>query len=167
MKNLFTKKLGLAALAAIIISTCIFIGCASTPGGTGGFDLDKAQKTSIILKSTARSAVFYAASQDSNAPKYLNLAIESVNKFLIGTNLSPDSLQTALRGIPIKELRSVEAQIAINAIDLTYELFWSDWVKQKIASNEPLLIVLTGLRDGLVLAQEDLKVNPPQVVRRR
>jgi hypothetical protein len=140
-------------LSAVLITTS---GCITTGKPGSGFDSDKAAKAAIVLKSTARSAVYYAHSKDTNALTYVNLAIAVVDKFLTQDDLSPTALTDAMREIPVRELKSVEAQLAINTIEMTYEIFWGDYLRSHLSGNEPLMIALSGLRDGLILGQQDI-----------
>jgi hypothetical protein len=154
MKKFKPILLGMALIAAIITT-----GCATTAPG----NLDKATKTAIVLKSTARSAIFYANSKDPvNTKVAVDLAIATMNTFLQRDDLSPTALEVAFRNIPIRELRSVEAQLAINTLQMTYEVFWADQIRQNISSNAVAVTVLTGLRDGLVLGKADISPPPTQ-----
>lgn len=107
----------------------------------------------IILRSTARSAAVLGIQESPDAKKYIQLAVVTLDQFIVGTDYTPGALLEALQPV-LKEVREPLVALAINtSLDL-YEVFWGRYVKNKIRANENAHLFLTSLRDGAKSALE-------------
>ena len=145
----------LLALALILPAVTLTTGCKTT-SGQPVYTVEKAQKTAAIIKATAASGVVFAYTKDKNSTPYFKAAALALAKFITGSDLSPTALQLALQETSVRELKTVEAAIAMNAALGLYEVFWGDMVREKIAGNEPLKITVQGLIDGLLQGVQDV-----------
>ncbi len=151
-KNLITAMLALALVVPAVILTP---GCKSTDGQPV-YTVEKAQKTAAIIKATAASGVVLAYTKDKNSTPYFKAAALALAKFITGSNLSPTALQLALQETSVRELKTVEAALAMNAALGLYDVFWGDIVRDKVAGNEPLKLTIQGLIDGLLQGVQDV-----------
>ena len=143
------------ALALLVPASVLMTGCATT-SGTPVYTVEKAQKTAAILKATAASGVVLAYTKDKNSTPYFKVAALALAKFITGSDLSPTALQLALQETSVREFKTVEAALAMNAVLGIYEVFWGDMVREKVTGNEPLKITVQGLIDGLLQGVQDV-----------
>jgi len=146
----------LLALAVLVSANVLITGCATTTTGTPVYTVEKAQKTAAILKATAASGVVLAYTKDKNSTPYFRAAALVLARFVTGSDLSPTALQLALQDTSVRELKTVEAALAINTALGLYEVFWGDMVREKVSGNEPLKITIQGLIDGVLQGVQDV-----------
>ena len=157
----------LIILAVILPVLVIAPGCATTSNSTPVYTVDKARKVASVLTATARSGVVIAYTKDPHSTAYMKAVATALATFVTGSDMSPGALQAALSQTSVKELKTVEGQLALNAAIGIYEVFWGDMVRDNIAANEPAKITIQGLIDGLLLGVqdvEDIKANKAAVV---
>lgn len=152
------------ALAFVVLPVVTLTTGCKTTDGQPVYTVDKAQKVAAVLKSTARSGVVIAWTKDKNSTPYFKASALALAKFVTGSDLSPTALQLALQETSIRELKTVEAQLAMNTAIGLYEVFWGDMVRERVTGNEPLKVTLQGLVDGILLGVQDvddLAKKPP------
>lgn len=160
------KALLLSLLLALAATS--FTGCATIGTGTGPGAVDPAERAArgaALAKATVRSLTLYAAQKDTNAVQYLNTALAAIDTFLLtpATDYSPDALYQALAKLDAPELRSAEAQIAINTVLGLYEIYYADRLRASIDQNLYLRLFIVAVRDGLQTGLQDVaRLQPPK-----
>lgn len=144
MKKLFVSLLLMATL----------VGCATS--GSSGYTVERATKVAAVIKSAARSGTVLAYTKDKNSLPYLRAVALAISRFATGADLSPTALQLALAETSIKELKTVEAQVALNTVLSVYEVFWGDLARERATVHEPLKITLAGLESGIIAGIADV-----------
>lgn len=157
MKKILVSAALVLALIAPVSLSLFMTGCATTTSGTPVYTVEKAQKTAAIIKATAASGVVLAYTKDKNSTPYFQAAALVLARFITGSDLSPTALQLALQETSVRELKTVEAALAINTALGLYEVFWGDMVREKVSGNEPLKITVQGLIDGVLQGVQDVK----------
>ena len=145
-----TKRCLLAVLLCAFLAST---GCVTLPNGT--IDPKTIQKSAIVLKTATASAVVIALDKDKkNARKYADLAKTILDSLLVETNstYSPAVLQAKMSALPIKELQSPEAKVAIFSALGLYEAFYGDYVRNRIAGKQNAVLFITAMRDGVKMA---------------
>ena len=145
------------SLVTVVIMTVALSVITLTPGcawfqktPTGQVDPMALDKAAAVLKATIADGVILACSKDKNAASYFTLAKAVLDTLIGGKNYTPVAFSAALQDIPVKELKGVEAKIAINTAIGLYEAFYADYVSGKISDNAAALQLLTAARDGIV-----------------
>jgi len=149
------KKIKILFVLAGLISLGFLTGCATTNGT--GVDQQTLNDSAIILRNAARNASALAISKKDDNKKYVQLAVATLDTFLVGNDYTPGALTKALEPL-IKEVKTVEVNLAINTVIDLYEVFYGRYVKSKVAANENALLFLKALRDG---AQQGLTAALP------
>lgn len=154
-----TTKL-LCLIAALSIST----GCMTTPTGERRINPATAQSLAPILTSSVAGAVVYAYTRDRNAEKYLAVLRTGLQEFMVSDDLSAGALQARLYSLPIKELKTPEAQLIIAPLLGAYRTFADQKLKEGIKKDEGLVrlvnALIAGLDEGLN-AINAIKSNQP------
>lgn len=162
MKKLFL--LLIVTLPVLVIAP----GCATTSTPTTPvYTVEKAHKVAAVLTSTARSGVVIAYTKDPNSTAYMKAVATGLATFVTSSDMSPGALQVALSATSIKELKTIEGQLALNTAIGIYEVFWGDMVRDNVSANVPAKVTIQGLIDGLLLGVqdvEDIKANKAAVV---
>ena len=148
---------GMLALALVFVPAVILTTGCKTTSGQPVYTVDKAQRVAAVLRATARSGVVIAWTKDTNSTPYFKASALVLARFMTGSDLSPTALQLALQDTSVRELKTVEAQLAMNAVLGIYDIFWGDMLREKISGNEPLKITLQGLIDGVLLGVQDVE----------
>ena len=135
----------LIALAALIAP----IGCTTTPTGTTVLDPQKVAALAPALETSVAGAVVYAYSKDKNSVLYLDVVKTALQEFMLSTNLSPSALQAKIYALPVKELKTPEAQMIIAPLLAAYKAFGEQYVKAGLAGQEGWKVLAQALVDGL------------------
>lgn len=138
-------------LLTLILCLTLCAGCSTTRP----VNQVRVEQGAAVFKGTVRSLVFYAIQKDKNSKAYFQAAQAAISIVVDVGNYSPGSLQQALNQTSVKELKSVEAQIAMNALLSVYEVYYAGRLESKIAENPYLLAFLTAARDGMALGISD------------
>jgi hypothetical protein len=150
---------GLFVLTYVLYCTGLSItvtSCATTTGGTNHVDnstntIDPAVVTRMatVLRTAVGDSVILAMEKSPNSVDYLVLGKTVLDAFIVGSNFSPTELRKSLQAISTK-LQSAEARIAINTVAGLYEIYWGDYVRNRVAGNVAALELLIAARDGMV-----------------
>jgi hypothetical protein len=124
-------------------------GCKTTETGGKTIDKDIALKAAPVIAAAVSGAVIYAYSRDTNSVAYIGLARVTLEQFLEADDLSAGALQAALYGLPIKELRTPEAQLIITPVLAAYKAFAEQIVREGYRKDEGLRTLVRALIDGL------------------
>lgn len=152
------KKLLISAAlaAAILIPAVMFTsGCTTTGTGQKILDTNQVAKIAPALETAVAGAVIYAYSRDSNSVKYLDVVQSALQEFMLSSDLSPSALQAKIYALPVKELKTPEAQLIITPILAAYKAFGQQYVQAGLgtpAAQGWLMLVqaiVNGINDGM------------------
>lgn len=156
MKKLNAKIIGFvsaALLALALVGTSSFTtGCTTVGTGTGTNVTQKVDidKVALGLQLVTKTGTQVALSQKPGTRVYFVASVEALNTFVLtSTNTSPAALEVALNKLPVAELKSVEAQLAISVAIDAYAMLYGDTAKASISQNEAAVKLLTATRDGI------------------
>jgi len=155
MRTLARKSTGAAFLSVLLIAASLLIpslGCATRPTSSTSRWKDPAfvESTAFYLKATVANGVVVALEEDKNAKSYVELVGAVVDKFVQSPNRSAKSLESALTGIPVKELKGKYAKLAVTNLALAYELYWSQIVRDSV-EPQVAAVLLQAVSDGIRL----------------
>jgi len=169
------KKLIAVIMSAVLALAVFSTGCVSPGnGGSGGTNAvpvltgQQLTNSAILLRTTVRSAMLLVINKNgANAVSYTATARDALSLFLGGTNYTPGALQTTLQKLPVKELKSIEVQLAVSTIIGAYQIYYQDYVASQINGNTVAVVLLTALRDGLAdaVTMSTTAISPEQEVR--
>lgn len=148
------KKFKITTLVlAAVLSLSLITGCTTTSTGTKVLDPVKAAQLAPALQTSIAGAVVYAYSKDKNSVKYIEVVQTAINEFVVKGDLSPSILQAKIYGLPVKELKTPEAQLIITPLLAAYKAFGEQYVKAGLAEQEGWKILanalVNGINDGL------------------
>jgi len=150
---LTTMKNRLIALAlTVIMAVAIpvtFTGCTTTPSGTKVLDPAAASKLAPILRTTTAGAVVYAYTKDKNSVAYIGVVQTALQEFLISTNMFPSALQAKIYTLPVKELKTPEAQLIITPLLSAYAAFGQQYVQAGLEEQTGWKLLAQALVDGV------------------
>jgi hypothetical protein len=131
-------------------------GCTTTPSGTNttgsatnAVDPAVVTRMATVLRTAVGDSVILAMEKSPSSVDYLVLGKTVLDAFIAGSNFSPVELRKSLQAISTK-LQSAEARIAINTVASLYEIYWGDYVRNRVAGNVAALELLTAARNGMV-----------------
>jgi hypothetical protein len=143
------KILGILSAAVLIIAlaglTTSTTGCKTITNLIG---TNTTQIQSDVM-SAATQATTYALNQDAKSRIYFVAATDVLGSFVNSTNSNPASIAAALAALPISQLQSPEAQLAITAILGVYDITYASYVQNAVDQNGMANAVLNGLVQGI------------------
>lgn len=143
------RTIGLVTVMAALVA---LTGCRTvttqTPTGTVTSTRVDPQAVATIVSVAVPPAVQIAVGQDTNCIPYLRAAQVAISAAVSGGVYDPVTLDVTLNAISIKELRTTEAQAAVQAGLAVYQAFFGQAVKEKIASSG-YGVVLQAVADGI------------------
>lgn len=145
-KNRYTSAILTAVLLALTVT---FTGCTTTSTGQKVIDPLKAEKIAPALRTAVAGAVVYAYTKDKNSIKYIDVVKTALQEFILSDDLSPSKLQAKIYSLPVKELKSPEAQLIITPLLAAYKAFGEDYVKAGLALQEGWKLLTKALTDGI------------------
>ena len=143
------KKNMFGILLAAALSLSFLTGCTTTTSGTKVLDPVKAAQLAPALQTSVAGAVVYAYTKDTNSVAYLQVVQTAINEFVLSGDLNPSVLQAKIYGLPIKELKTSEAQLIITPLLAAYKAFGEQYVKAGLAEQEGWKILAKALTDGI------------------
>ena len=163
---------GIAALIALSTS-----GCGSLAGGGGtGTDTNAVPSTSVwddtnfvsntafALKSTIANGVAIAIAEDKNAAAYATAVRDVLAKLKGGSDYSPGALETALANVSVNELKGKYAQLVIINLDLAYEAYWGQGIRNSVNRNAIASQLIQAVIDGIDLGELGKLPQPPKSI---
>jgi hypothetical protein len=144
-------KYAAACVAVVCLSAALSIvqtGCTTDANGNTVIDTNTVDNTAIILRSAARDGAIIAIQDDPSSKGYFQLAATSISAFLTGKDYTPGSFQKALLVIDSKDLTNQWVQIGIGTTIDLYQLYYGQYVKGQVNSNEIARAFLTAIQDG-------------------
>lgn len=156
----FNGITGLVLAALILIAP----GCTTTSTGKKQIDPVTAEKLAPILSGSVAGAVVYAYNKNAKTEAIVDVIHTALNEFLLTTNMSPAALQAKLYNLPVPELKTPEAQMIIAPLLAIYKGFADTQVKDKVAQDAGLKLLIQAMVDGLNQGLEgikQMKLNPP------
>ena len=136
-------------MLAAVLSLSLITGCTTTSTGTKVLDPVKAAQLAPALQTSIAGAVVYAYTKDTNSVKYIEVVQTAINEFVVKGDLSPSILQAKIYGLPVKELKTPEAQLIITPLLAAYKAFGEQYVKAGLAEQEGWKILATALVNGI------------------
>jgi hypothetical protein len=141
------KKYIITALLAVALFG--FNGCTTTPTGHQALDPQKVAQLVPALQTTMAGTVVYAYSKDKNSVKYIDVVKTALQEFILSSDLSPSALQAKIYGLPIKELKTPEAQLIITPMLAAYKAFGEQYVKATLTEQAGWKLLVQALVDGV------------------
>lgn len=151
MKKLIASLLLAAAVIASIVGTTGLTGCATTGSGTNSVPTLTPQQltnTAILVKGTTASALLLVVQKNTNAIPYICASADALSLFVSGGDLTPAKLQADLQKLPIKGISKPEAGLVISTVVTAYQLYFADYVQNKVGGNQIASVLLSAIRDG-------------------
>jgi len=133
----------------MLAAAVTLVGCTTTSSGKRVIDPAKISQLAPALETSVAGAVVYAYSKDKNSVKYIAVVKTALQEFLVSTNLSPSALQATIYNLPVKELKTAEAQLIITPILAAYKAYGEQYVQSGIAENEGLKVLVRALVNGV------------------
>lgn len=152
------KFLNLFAFVGIVIG--LLAGCTTIQSLTPA----QIATVGIVITQTADTGAVYAIQQDRKNAQYFVLANATLDTFVLGNDLSPAALQTALDKV-IGTNQWVN--LAIGGVVVAYDLAVSKYVSGQI-TNTPATVAWvtaaeTGFKQALASTGTGLKASRPEV----
>lgn len=136
----FTKRAWLAFIAMVLLTMLGGGGCATTPAET-------ARRVEVICKAAARTGTLVALEErPAWRPQFL-LAFHDLDGLVNSGVVTGEQLHSILASLPVKELKSPEAKIAIEGALTVYDLVVGDALD--INRNLYVQGAARGIRDGM------------------
>lgn len=137
------------AVPAILSTT----GCQTTSNGQKVLDTNAIAKIAPALQTAVAGAVVYAYTKDRNSVKYIDVVRTAIQEFLLSGDLNPSAFQAKIYGLPVKELKTPEAQLIITPILSAYKAFGEQYVLAGINQQDGwkmlLKAIVAGVDDGM------------------
>jgi hypothetical protein len=141
-----------ASLGLAVILLTPTTGCVTT-NGTKVLDTNVVAKITPALETAVAGAVVYGYTRDHNSILYIDAVKTALQEFLLSSDMSPSALQAKIYALPIKELKTPEAQLIITPILSAYKAFGEQYVSTALNNQEgwKMLIraLVAGVDDGL------------------
>lgn len=144
-------------LLALALAACIIAGCTTTSTGTKTLDPVKVSQLAPALQTTVAGAVVYGYTKDHNAIKYIAVLQTALNEFMLSTNLNPSALQAKIYALPVKELKTPEAQLIITPILAAYKAFGEQYVVAGLADQVGWKMLVKAISDGIQSGLDGVK----------
>lgn len=145
--------IALVLAAGIAVPTILTTGCTTTSTGDRVLDTNQVAKIAPALQTAVAGAVVYGYTRDHNSIKYIDVVKTALQEFLLSGDLNPSALQAKIYALPVKELKTPEAQLIITPILAAYKAFGEQYVIAGINQQEgwKMLIraLVAGVDDGL------------------
>ena len=147
-------------LTSIGLALGLLAGCSTIQGLTP----TQISVVGVVITQTAATGAEYAIQQDKRNAQYFTLADVAIDNFVLGTDLSPAALQTALDKV-IGTNQWVN--LAIGGAVVAYDLAVSEYVTGQV-TNSPAAVawvkaVETGFKQALASTGTGLKASPATV----
>ena len=139
------------AISTLLAASLVLAGsgCVTTESGKRVLDEQKIAQLAPALATTTAGAVVYAYSKDTNSVKYIAIIRMALGDFLLEGDLQPSSLQAKIFALPIKELKTPEAQLIITPILAAYKAYAEQYIQAGIQENVGLRMLLKSILDGI------------------
>jgi len=170
---------GLLSAGILALVSLSSTGCGSLSGGGGtGTDTNSVPSTSLwndtnfvsntafALKATIANGVAIANSEDKNAKAYITAVRDALAKLKGGSDYTPGALETALANVSVNELKGKYAQLVIVNLDLIYETYWGQMVRDGVNANPVASKLIQAVIDGIDLGQTGNLPQPPAALQR-
>lgn len=156
MKNLKIKIITVltsVALVAILIGTCFSnTGCSTIQNAITGVSTNAQQLAQIgaDVKSVTETGTVLALQKDPASRVFFAAASATLTQLLTTTNtVDPSTLANALEQLPVTQLQSPEAQIALTTIIGAYDIYYQQAVSTSVDSNTIAKTLVTNLQAGI------------------
>ena len=168
LKLLLTSAAALVTAGFLSIMLFSTTGCGTLGGGGGNVSTNSVwndptfvTNTAFALKATVANGVVIANAEDKNAAAYIVAVRDALAKFVGGKDYTPGALETALSNVSVKELKGQYAQLIIVNLDLVYETYWGQGVRDSVNRNLIVSQLIQAVIDGIDLGLKNQVPTPP------
>ncbi len=130
-------------LNSLILAATLLVSCATTPEG-------KITQIHDLSYAAASLGTQVALRQNPTWKPQFELAFNNLNILIATGAVTGSLLRDILEGLPVKELKSENAKLAIETATFLYDT--TVGTKINIESKPYVLAAATGIRDGLRVA---------------
>jgi lipase chaperone LimK len=145
-KNIVAIALALAFAVAV---PATFTGCTTTSSGKKVLDPAAASKLAPILRTSVAGAVVYGYTKNPGSVAYISVVQSALQEFVLSTNMSPSALQAKIYALPVKELKTPEAQLIITPLLSAYAAFGQQYVQAGLEEQVGWKLLAQALVDGV------------------
>lgn len=146
MKKLFLPLLALAVIFFTAIPLLLLPGCKTTPAGDSVPDI---ARIALVTREAASIGTAEAlARRPEWRPQFITVAAQ-LRQLEAAPSITVNALLAIISQLPVNELRSRDAQLAISGARLVVAA--AGWSDVEIARTEQLRPMITALREGLEL----------------
>ena len=153
MKTKIIAVLSSVALVAILIGTSISnTGCDTISKYISNISTNTQQlaQIGVNVKSVSQTGTILALQKDPYSRVFFVTANATLSQLLATTNtIDPSVLANALEQLPVSQLQTPEAQIALTTIIGVYDIYYQQAVSTTIASNTIAITLITNLQTGI------------------
>ncbi len=152
-KNKIIAVLSSVALVAILIGTCFSnTGCSTISGYITNVSTNAQELAQIgaDVKSVSQTGTILALQKDPSSRVFFVTANATLGQLLLTTNaIDPSTLANALEQLPVSQLQTPEAQIALTTIIGVYDIYYQQALSTTIASNTIANTLIVNLQAGI------------------
>lgn len=124
-------------------------GCTTTSSGKKVLDPAKIAQLAPALETTVAGAVIYAYSKNKESVLYIDVVKTALQEFLLSTNLAPSALQAKIYALPVKQLKTAEAQLIITPILAAYKAFGEQYVQAGMNEQTGWKLLIQSMVNGI------------------
>lgn len=88
---------------------------------------------------------------------YAGAVREALKQFVVAEDLQPAALQAAITALPVKELKTPEAQLVMGPILASYKVFAEQRIKEGLKDNDGLRVLVQAMIDGIDAGQDAIR----------
>ena len=121
------------------------------------------QSIGIVITQTANQGAAYAIQKDADNAQYFQIAVATLDTFVLGTDLSPAALQTALANVTGN---NQWVNLAIGAVVVAYDFSYQQYVAGQVNKSAVAVAWITAAETGFKQAlavDTGLRSGPPVV----
>ncbi len=146
MKKLLTT---FALVAGILIAGCTTLNNL-TP--------EQVQSIGVVITQTANQGATYAIQKNAENSQYFQVAVASLDTFVLGTDLSPAALQNALANVTG---HNQWVNLAVSAVVIAYDFSYQQYVAGQVNKSAVAVAWITAAKTGFkqALAVDTLRAG--------
>lgn len=133
-------------MSVLGVALLFLTGC-----GTTGVTPTQITAAAGLLKTGSVIGASYAIQQNTNNVKWFVLADNTIDTFLLGTDLSPVAFEQSLSAVS-PDLQNQWVQLALDGVIIAYDSTYSQYVISNVNSNAVARQFLTAISDGFEIA---------------
>ena len=130
-------------LAAVVLACS---GCSTTTNTK--IDPGVVDTTAVVLRGAARDGAVIAIQNNPETKQYFAIAASTLETFITGKDYTPGAFQAALTSIKSSEIQNPYVQIGIGTVVDLYQLYFSQYAKNALQSNDVAKAFVVAIQDG-------------------